>query len=68
MVSFQLVAHRLLSWRWAPVVFGKSIGHPDLPVMAVFGEAVWLAADAQGDARPRRLVFNRIAAAYGLLS
>lgn len=41
------------------MIFGKSIGHPDLPVIPVIGEALWLAADAQGDARTRRRVLNR---------
>lgn len=49
--------------------FGKPIGHPNFPVMTVFGEAVRLFADALGDASPRRgPVLNRKSATYGLLS
>jgi hypothetical protein len=51
------------------VGFAIPLGHPDSPVMIVFGEAVRLVADALGDASPRRgPVLNRIAATYGLLS
>ena len=50
--------------------FGKPIGHPNFPVMTVFGEAVRLFADALGDASPRRgPVLNRKSATHrGCLS